>query len=72
MLSSIGLTTPPYEQRWVMRSGRGFPLVANVYLHQIDRVWDVREHGTLVRYADNGLFNMTRGEARRDMTFSLA
>jgi group II intron reverse transcriptase/maturase len=29
------------------------PLMANVYLHRIDRVWDVREHGVLVRYADD-------------------
>ncbi|MGW5341338.1 group II intron reverse transcriptase/maturase [Rhodococcus pyridinivorans] len=29
------------------------PMLANVYLHQIDRVWDVREHGVLVRYADD-------------------
>lgn len=31
------------------------PLLANVYLHRIDRVWDVREHGVLVRYADDAL-----------------
>ena len=30
------------------------PLLANVYLHRIDRAWDVREHGVLVRYADDG------------------
>jgi group II intron reverse transcriptase/maturase len=29
------------------------PLLANVYLHPIHRVWDVREHGVLVRYADD-------------------
>lgn len=29
------------------------PMLANVYLHQVDRVWDVREHGVLVRYADD-------------------
>jgi len=29
------------------------PMLANVYLHRIDRVWDVREHGVLVRYADD-------------------
>ena len=28
------------------------PLLANIYLHRIDRAWDVREHGVLVRYAD--------------------
>ena len=26
------------------------PLLCNVYLHRIDRVWDMREHGVLVRY----------------------
>ena len=31
------------------------PLLANVYLHRIDRAWDVREHGVLVRYADDVL-----------------
>ena len=30
------------------------PLLANVYLHRLDRVWDVRAHGVLVRYADDG------------------
>jgi len=29
-LASSGETTPPYEQRWVMRSGRRFPLVGAV------------------------------------------
>jgi group II intron reverse transcriptase/maturase len=29
------------------------PLLANVYLHRIDRAWDVRQHGALVRYADD-------------------
>jgi RNA-directed DNA polymerase len=29
------------------------PLLANVYLHRLDRAWDVREHGVLVRYADD-------------------
>ena len=31
------------------------PLLANIYLHRIDRAWDVREHGVLVRYADDGV-----------------
>jgi RNA-directed DNA polymerase len=31
------------------------PLLCNVYLHRLDRVWDVREHGVLVRYADDAL-----------------
>ncbi len=29
------------------------PLLCNVYLHRLDRVWDVREHGVLVRYCDD-------------------
>ena len=29
------------------------PLLANVYLHRVGRAWDVREHGALVRYADD-------------------
>jgi hypothetical protein len=29
--------------------------VANIYLHRIDRAWDVREHGVRVRFADDAL-----------------
>ena len=29
------------------------PLMCNVYLHRLDRVWSTREHGVLVRYADD-------------------
>jgi len=29
------------------------PLMCNAYLHRIDRAWDVREHGVLVRFADD-------------------
>jgi group II intron reverse transcriptase/maturase len=29
------------------------PLLANVYLHQLDRAWSVAEHGVLARYADD-------------------
>jgi retron-type reverse transcriptase len=31
------------------------PLLANVYLHQVDRGWSADEHGVLVRYADDGV-----------------
>src|SRR5882672_7337286 len=31
------------------------PVLCNVYLHRLDRVRDVREHGVLVRYADDAL-----------------
>jgi RNA-directed DNA polymerase len=29
------------------------PLMCNVYLHWLDRVWDIRAHGVLVRFADD-------------------
>lgn len=29
------------------------PLMCNVYLHRLDRAWDNRAHGVLVRYADD-------------------
>jgi RNA-directed DNA polymerase len=31
------------------------PLLCNVYLHRIDQAWSVREHGVLVRFADDVL-----------------
>jgi group II intron reverse transcriptase/maturase len=31
------------------------PLMCNVYLHRIDRAWDIRAHGVLVRFADDVL-----------------
>jgi group II intron reverse transcriptase/maturase len=31
------------------------PLLCNVYLHRVDRAWDVREHGVLVRFADDAV-----------------
>jgi RNA-directed DNA polymerase len=30
-------------------------LLCNIYLHRVDRVWDVREHGVLVRFADDAV-----------------
>jgi RNA-directed DNA polymerase len=35
------------------QGGVASPLLANVYLHRLDRAWSVREHGVLVRYADD-------------------
>jgi hypothetical protein len=37
-------------------------LLANVYLHRIDRAWDVREHGVLVRFADDVVVMCTTRE----------
>jgi group II intron reverse transcriptase/maturase len=40
------------------------PLLCNVYLHRIDRMWDVHEHGVLVRFADDlVVMCRTRGQA---------
>jgi group II intron reverse transcriptase/maturase len=40
------------------------PLLANVYLQRLDRAWQTREHGVLVRYADDALvLCATRGQA---------
>jgi group II intron reverse transcriptase/maturase len=38
------------------------PLMCNVYLHRIDRVWDVRQDGVLVRFADDALVMCTSRE----------
>lgn len=35
------------------QGGPASPLLCNVYLHRLDREWDVREHGVLVRYCDD-------------------
>jgi retron-type reverse transcriptase len=41
------------------------PLLANVYRHRLDRAWQAREHGVLVRYADDALvLGTTRGQAK--------
>jgi RNA-directed DNA polymerase len=37
------------------QGGVASALLCNVYLHRIDRAWDEREHGVLVRYADDAL-----------------
>lgn len=31
------------------------PLLCNVYLHRLDRVWQEREHGVLIRYCDDAV-----------------
>jgi group II intron reverse transcriptase/maturase len=38
------------------------PLLCNVYLHRIDQSWSVREHGVLVRFADDVLVMCTSRE----------
>ena len=56
-----GAFQPPVAQRDIKAEviycvgGVISPVLCNVYLHRLDRVWDVREHGVLVRYADDAL-----------------
>ncbi len=41
------------------------PLLANIYLHRLDRAWQTREHGVLVRYADDlVVMSSTRQQAQ--------
>jgi RNA-directed DNA polymerase len=35
------------------QGGPASPLLCNVYLHRLDRVWGARQHGVLVRYCDD-------------------
>src|SRR4051794_16534373 len=37
------------------QGGVASPLLANVYLHRLDRAWSTREHGVLVRFADDAV-----------------
>ncbi|MDF3142081.1 MULTISPECIES: group II intron maturase-specific domain-containing protein [unclassified Streptomyces] len=39
----------------MLRAGVISPLLANVYVHRPDRAWSTREHGVLVRYADDAV-----------------
>jgi group II intron reverse transcriptase/maturase len=45
------------------------PLLCNAYLHRLDRGWDVREHGVLVRYADDALV-MCKSRAQAEAALS--
>src|ERR1700757_3351004 len=42
------------------------PLLCNVYLHRLDRVWDTREHGVLVRYCDDLVVMCSTGRQAED------
>jgi group II intron reverse transcriptase/maturase len=42
-----------HEMTGTPQGGVISPLMATVYLHRIDRDWPVREHGVLVRFADD-------------------
>jgi RNA-directed DNA polymerase len=41
------------------QGGVASPLLANVYLHRLDRAWDARRHGVLVRFADDAIVMCT-------------
>jgi RNA-directed DNA polymerase len=50
------MTADGQIRRPVTGTPQGGPLsvlLCNAYLHQLDRVWSVREHGVLVRYCDD-------------------
>lgn len=45
------------------------PLMCNVYLHRLDRAWDPRAHGVLVRFADDVVVMcVTREQAETALT----
>ncbi len=45
------------------------PLLANIVLHELDRRWDERSDGVLVRYADDGVvLCRSRAQAERALT----
>jgi len=37
------------------QGGVASPLLANIYLHRVDRAWDETRHGVLARYADDAI-----------------
>jgi len=41
------------------------PLLCNIYLHRIDRAWKEREHGVIVRFADDALVMCRTGSRPR-------
>ena len=51
------------------QGGVASPLLANVYLHRVDRAWDENRHGVLVRYADDAIVMCdTREQAEAALT----
>ncbi|MFI7136175.1 group II intron reverse transcriptase/maturase [Nonomuraea sp. NPDC050153] len=51
-----GVMTDGQVRREVTGAAQGgpiSPLLCNVYLHRIDRAWDVREFGVFIRFADD-------------------
>ena len=51
------------------QGGVASPLLANIYLHRIDRAWDESRHGVLARYADDAIVMCeTREQAEAALT----
>ena len=51
------------------QGGVASPLLANIYLHRMDRAWDESRHGVLVRYADDAIVMCeTREQAEAALT----
>jgi RNA-directed DNA polymerase len=46
------------------------PLLANIYLHEVDRAWAAQGQGELVRYADDGVV-LCRSEAEAEAALEL-
>ena len=51
------------------QGGPASPLLCNIYLHRLDRVWDERQHGVLVRYCDD---LVVMGDTRQQAEAALA
>lgn len=63
-----GVMSDGVAQREVTGTPQGgpiSPLLCNVYLHRMDRAWDVREHGVVVRFADDAVV-MCRSRQQAD------
>jgi RNA-directed DNA polymerase len=58
MLRAAGVMQEGWLQRRVTGTPHGgvvSPVLCNVYLHRLDRAWQTRKYGVLVRYADDAL-----------------
>ena len=47
------------------------PLLCNVYLHRLDRQWQTRQHGRLVRYADDLVVDVATRQQAEDALAAL-
>lgn len=47
------------------------PLLCNMFLHRIDRAWSAREHGVMVRFADD-MVVMCRSRGQAEAALQIA